>query len=220
MKDPGSYANPINSSFQKCRTTSLGFDLLWRWQYSGRGARNAYQRALWVVVPPLAFVYGCLLLFSTTGAWNVIRPTPIPYSSAFENRRCRSWPRSTWGTDSRDRAIASQWYVSRCGAGHDRPNKHGEGREHIVSPTSIVVHDSSVGAWCGSTPGTVPAQPEYAKAQQYCFDEDMKTRPWGSVPRSRKCSKTRTNARRPVHTAGTDGCCGQLVPLPGRFVRI
>ena len=36
---------------------SLMFDLLWRWQYSWRGAGKAWQRALWVVIPPMAFAY-------------------------------------------------------------------------------------------------------------------------------------------------------------------
>ena len=48
---------------------SLAFDLLWRWQYSGRGARKAHHRALLAVGPPLAFVYLCILLFGQLGAW-------------------------------------------------------------------------------------------------------------------------------------------------------
>ena len=45
------------------------FDLLWRWQYSGRGAVKAYHRALWVAAPPFAFVYLSVLLTSNSGAW-------------------------------------------------------------------------------------------------------------------------------------------------------
>lgn len=48
---------------------SLIFDLLWRWQYSGRGAGKAYHRALWVAAPPFAFVYLSVLLASNSGAW-------------------------------------------------------------------------------------------------------------------------------------------------------
>ena len=73
LADPGDSALPIllglASSLLIALVASLGFDLLWRWQYSGRGGRTAYQRALWAVGPPLGFVYGCLLLFSTAGAW-------------------------------------------------------------------------------------------------------------------------------------------------------
>ena len=48
---------------------SLAFDLLWRWQYSGRGARKAHHRAVWVVAPPVALVYLCILLLGSLGAW-------------------------------------------------------------------------------------------------------------------------------------------------------
>ena len=48
---------------------SLMFDLLWRWQYSGHGADKAYQRALWVAVPPMVFTYLCVVLISNSGAW-------------------------------------------------------------------------------------------------------------------------------------------------------
>jgi transcriptional regulator with XRE-family HTH domain len=48
---------------------SLAFDLLWRWQYSGRGATKAHHRAVWVVAPPVAFVYLCILLLGPLGAW-------------------------------------------------------------------------------------------------------------------------------------------------------
>ena len=48
---------------------SLAFDLLWRWQYSGRGAKKAHHRAVWVVAPPVAFVYLCILLLGSLGAW-------------------------------------------------------------------------------------------------------------------------------------------------------
>ena len=48
----------------------LMFDFLWKWQYfGGRSERNAYRRAAWVVLPPLAFVYVNLLVFSNVGAW-------------------------------------------------------------------------------------------------------------------------------------------------------
>ena len=48
---------------------SLMFDLLWRWQYSGRGADKAYMRSLWVAVPPMAFTYSWVLLTGNWGAW-------------------------------------------------------------------------------------------------------------------------------------------------------
>ena len=48
---------------------ALGFDLLWRWQYGGRGAAKAYHRALWVAAPPFAFVYLWILLASNAGSW-------------------------------------------------------------------------------------------------------------------------------------------------------
>ena len=48
---------------------TLMFDLLWRWQYSGRGASKAYHRALWVAAPPFVFVYLSVLLTSNSGAW-------------------------------------------------------------------------------------------------------------------------------------------------------
>ena len=48
---------------------SLAFDLLWRWQYSGRGAKKAHHRAVWAVAPPVAFVYLCILLLGSLGAW-------------------------------------------------------------------------------------------------------------------------------------------------------
>ena len=48
----------------------LMFDFLWKWQYfGGRPERKAYRRAAWVVLPPLAFVYVNLLVFSNVGAW-------------------------------------------------------------------------------------------------------------------------------------------------------
>ena len=47
----------------------LLFDYLWRWQYSDRGRRKPYQRAAWVVFPPLALVYACILALSNVGAW-------------------------------------------------------------------------------------------------------------------------------------------------------
>ena len=48
---------------------ALAFDLLWRWQYSGRGASKAYQRALWVAVPPLGFIYLWILSAANYGSW-------------------------------------------------------------------------------------------------------------------------------------------------------
>lgn len=48
---------------------ALGFDLLWRWQYSGQGADKAYQRALWVAAPPMGFVYLWLVMASNSGSW-------------------------------------------------------------------------------------------------------------------------------------------------------
>ena len=48
---------------------SLMFDLLWRWQYSGRGADKAYMRSLWVAAPPMAFTYSWVLLTGNWGAW-------------------------------------------------------------------------------------------------------------------------------------------------------
>ena len=50
----------------------LMFDFLWRWQYSGpAGGKSAYSRAAWIVLPPIAFVYACLLAFSNVGFWIV-----------------------------------------------------------------------------------------------------------------------------------------------------
>ena len=48
---------------------SLMFDLLWRWQYSWRGANKAWQRAMWVTIPPMAFTYVWLLLMANSGTW-------------------------------------------------------------------------------------------------------------------------------------------------------
>ena len=47
----------------------LLFEFLWRWQYSGRGAEQAYKRAAWVVLPPVGLVYACILALSNVGAW-------------------------------------------------------------------------------------------------------------------------------------------------------
>ena len=48
----------------------LMFDFFWRWQYFGdRPERRAYRRAAWVVLPPIAFVYACVLVFAGVGAW-------------------------------------------------------------------------------------------------------------------------------------------------------
>ena len=43
MKDPGSYANPINSSFQKFRTTSHPPRDRRRWQAGGTGVIGVYM---------------------------------------------------------------------------------------------------------------------------------------------------------------------------------
>ena len=48
----------------------LMFDFFWKWQYFGdRPERKAYRRAAWVVLPPIAFVYACVLVFAGVGAW-------------------------------------------------------------------------------------------------------------------------------------------------------
>ncbi len=44
------------------------FQLLWKWQYaSGRGGSHALQRAAWVTMPPILFVYTFVLV--TTNIW-------------------------------------------------------------------------------------------------------------------------------------------------------
>ena len=48
----------------------LMFDLLWKWQYSGNvGERKAPQRAAWVALLPLVFVYCCVMVISNVGSW-------------------------------------------------------------------------------------------------------------------------------------------------------
>ena len=73
LYDPTDSAKLILLSLAACLSmaliASLAFDLLWRWQYSGRGARKAPHRAVWAVAPPVAFVYLCILLFGQSGAW-------------------------------------------------------------------------------------------------------------------------------------------------------
>jgi hypothetical protein len=73
LSDPTDSAKLILLSLAACLSmaliASLAFDLLWRWQYSGRGSRKAPHRAVWAVAPPVAFVYLCILLFGQSGAW-------------------------------------------------------------------------------------------------------------------------------------------------------
>ena len=73
LGDPTDSAKLILLSLAGCLSmalvASLAFDLLWRWQYSGRGARKAHHRAIWAVAPPVALVYLCILLFGQSGAW-------------------------------------------------------------------------------------------------------------------------------------------------------
>ena len=73
LSGPNDSAKLILLSLAACLSmaliASLAFDLLWRWQYSGRGATKAHHRAVWVVAPPVAFVYLCILLLGTLGAW-------------------------------------------------------------------------------------------------------------------------------------------------------
>ncbi len=48
----------------------LMFDLLWKWQYSKDvSERRAPQRAAWVALLPLAFVYCCIMVISNVGSW-------------------------------------------------------------------------------------------------------------------------------------------------------
>ncbi len=48
----------------------LMFDFLWKWQYSKAGSeRKAPQRAAWVALLPLAFVYCCVMVISNVGSW-------------------------------------------------------------------------------------------------------------------------------------------------------
>ncbi len=65
----------LATNFVMALIASVAFDWLWRWQYSRRGAGKAYQRALWVVIPPLSFVYVCSLTLSNVGGWT--RDLPI-----------------------------------------------------------------------------------------------------------------------------------------------
>ena len=71
--EPGGIVLPILLSLMAnlvvSLIASLMFDLLWRWQYSGRGADKAYMRSLWVAVPPMAFTYSWVLLTGNWGAW-------------------------------------------------------------------------------------------------------------------------------------------------------
>ena len=73
LSNPTDSAKLILLSLAACLSlalvASLAFDLLWRWQYSGRGAGKAHHRAIWTVAPPVAFVYVCILLFGQLGAW-------------------------------------------------------------------------------------------------------------------------------------------------------
>ncbi len=59
----------LSANLMVALVAALIFDLLWRWQYSGRGADKAYQRALWVAVPPMGFVYLWLVFASNSGSW-------------------------------------------------------------------------------------------------------------------------------------------------------
>ena len=48
----------------------LMFDFLWKWQYSKNGSeKRAPQRAAWVALLPLAFVYRCVIVISNVGSW-------------------------------------------------------------------------------------------------------------------------------------------------------
>ncbi len=48
----------------------LMFDFLWKWQYSKEvSERRAPQRAAWVALLPLAFVYCCVMVISNVGSW-------------------------------------------------------------------------------------------------------------------------------------------------------
>ena len=46
----------------------LMYDFLYAWQVS-RGTTNPYKRAAWVLIPPIAFVYICMLFISCAGTW-------------------------------------------------------------------------------------------------------------------------------------------------------
>lgn len=48
----------------------LMFDFLWKWQYSKEvSEKKAPQRAAWVALPPLGFVYCCVMVISNVGSW-------------------------------------------------------------------------------------------------------------------------------------------------------
>ncbi len=48
----------------------LMFDFLWKWKYSKDvSERRALQRAAWVALPPLVFVYCCVMVISNVGSW-------------------------------------------------------------------------------------------------------------------------------------------------------
>lgn len=48
----------------------LMFDFLWKWQYSKEvSERRAPQRAAWVALLPLVFVYCCVMVISNVGSW-------------------------------------------------------------------------------------------------------------------------------------------------------
>ena len=48
----------------------LMFDFLWKWQYSRNvSERRAPQRAAWVALLPLVFVYCCIMVISNVGSW-------------------------------------------------------------------------------------------------------------------------------------------------------
>ena len=48
----------------------LMFDFLWKWQYSNNGSeKRAPQRAAWVALLPLIFVYCCVMVISNVGSW-------------------------------------------------------------------------------------------------------------------------------------------------------
>lgn len=48
----------------------LMFDFLWKWQYSKNlSEKRAPQRAAWVALLPLIFVYCCVMVISNVGSW-------------------------------------------------------------------------------------------------------------------------------------------------------
>jgi len=51
-------------------SAGLAFQLLWKWQYSQReGDSTALGRAVWVVLPPLGFVYATVAFISNASVW-------------------------------------------------------------------------------------------------------------------------------------------------------